>query len=81
MSEVHHNLPVHVLPPARYLKFLHKGASAEVSATYNYIYGVFLPKTDYRLTLSYEFEYYGKDYLGPDNQDSVSEIYVPLTLL
>ncbi|WP_342424567.1 AraC family transcriptional regulator [Paenibacillus sp. FSL E2-0178] len=75
------NLPVHTLPPARYLRFLHRGPSAEVSATYKYIYGVFLPRTDYRLNLTYEFEYYGKDYLGPDNPNSVSEIYIPLTLL
>lgn len=75
------HLPVHILPPARYLKFLHKGPSAEVSATYKYIYGVFLPRTDYRLNLTYEFEYYGAGYLGPDNPDSVSEIYIPLTRL
>lgn len=74
-------MPVHTLPPARYLKFLHRGTSAEVSATYKYIYGVFLPRTGHRLNLSYEFEYYGKDYLGPDNPNSVSEIYIPLTLL
>ncbi|WP_150274736.1 helix-turn-helix domain-containing protein [Paenibacillus tepidiphilus] len=73
--------PVHVLPPARYLKFLHKGRSREIPATYKYIYGVYLPKTNYRLTLPYEFEFYGDDYLGPDHPESVSEIYIPLTLL
>ncbi|WP_249896637.1 AraC family transcriptional regulator [Paenibacillus sp. PK3_47] len=73
--------PVHVLPPARYLKFLHRGRSQEVSATYKYIYGVLLPRTDYRLSLPYEFEYYGPEYLGPDNENSISEIYIPLTLL
>ncbi|AIQ56112.1 AraC family transcriptional regulator [Paenibacillus borealis] len=80
-GQADNNLPVHILPPARYLRFLHKGPSDEVSATYKYIYGVFLPGTDHRLNLSYEFEYYGKDYLGPDNPNSVSEIYIPLTLL
>ncbi|MBY0014531.1 AraC family transcriptional regulator [Paenibacillus typhae] len=74
-------LPVLTLPPARYLKFLHKGRSADISATYKYIYGVFLPKTAHQLTLPYEFEYYGKDYLGPDNPESISEIYIPLSLL
>ncbi|WP_342476804.1 AraC family transcriptional regulator [Paenibacillus sp. FSL H7-0350] len=80
-EQVGSNLPIHTLPPARYLRFKHTGPSAEVSATYKYIYGVFLPRTDYRLNLSYEFEYYGKDYLGPEHPDSVSEIYIPLTLL
>ncbi|KUP23171.1 AraC family transcriptional regulator [Paenibacillus sp. DMB5] len=75
------NMTIHTLPPASYLKFLHKGRSAEISATYKYIYGVFLPKTDHRLTLPYEFEFYGKDYLGPDNPLSISEIYIPISLL
>lgn len=75
------DFPVHVLPPARYLKFLHKGRSCEVSATYKYIYGVLLPRTEYRLALPYEFEYYGPEYLGPDNVESISEIYIPLSLL
>ncbi|AIQ50587.1 AraC family transcriptional regulator [Paenibacillus sp. FSL R7-0331] len=74
-------LPIHSLPPARYLKFQHRGRSADISATYKYIYGVFLPKTDYRLTLPYEFEYYGKDYLGPENPASTSEIYIPISSL
>lgn len=80
-EQVSSNLPIHTLPPARYLRFKHTGPSSEVSATYKYIYGVFLPRTDYRLNLSYEFEYYGQDYLGPHHPDSVSEIYIPLTLL
>lgn len=75
------NLPIRTLPPARYLRFKHQGPSAEVSSTYKYIYGAFLPRTEYRLNLSYEFEYYGQDYLGPHHPDSISEIYIPLTLL
>ncbi|WP_042200917.1 helix-turn-helix domain-containing protein [Paenibacillus camerounensis] len=74
-------LPIHSLPPARYLKFQHRGRSADISAIYKYIYGVFLPKTDYQLTLPYEFEYYGKDYLGPEDPGSVSEIYIPIASL
>ena len=80
-EQVGSNLPIHTLPPARYLRFKHTGPSAEVAATYKYIYGVFLPGTDYRLNLSYEFEYYGQHYLGPHHPNSVSEIYIPLSLL
>ncbi|MFF2019643.1 AraC family transcriptional regulator [Paenibacillus sp. NPDC058177] len=75
------DFPIHRLPPARYLRFIHKGLSREVSSTYKYIYGIWLPKTDYRLSLPYEFEYYGDAYLGPDNESSLSEIYIPLELL
>lgn len=75
------DFPVHTLPAATYLKFIHKGLSEDVSCTYKYIYETWLPKSEYRLSLPYQFEYYGGQYLGPDNKNSVSEIYVPLELL
>ena len=73
-------LPILILPPARYLKFVHKGRSCDIPTTYKYIYGIWLPKSDYRISLPFEFEYYGEEYLGPDNENSVSEIYIPLEL-
>ncbi|MEK5234694.1 helix-turn-helix domain-containing protein [Paenibacillus sp. FSL L8-0470] len=75
------DFPVYTLPAATYLKFIHKGLSKDVSYTYKYIYETWLPKSEYRLSLPYEFEYYGEQYLGPDDKDSISEIYVPLELL
>lgn len=73
--------PIQILPPARYLKFIHKGRSRDISSTYKYIYGIWLPRTEYRISIPFEFEYYGEEYLGPDNANSVSEIYIPLELL
>lgn len=75
------SFPIFRIPPARYAKFLHRGPSQEVASTYKYIYGLWLPKTEYRLSLPFEFEFYGPAYLGPHHKNSVSEIYIPLSLL
>ena len=66
------------IPGQRYLKFYHKGRANTVGKTYDYIYNEYLPATDYRLPHCYNFEYYGDECLGPDNEDSVSEIYIPV---
>ncbi|WP_375104732.1 helix-turn-helix domain-containing protein [Paenibacillus sp. RS8] len=74
-------LPIHVLPPARYLKFIHRGRSCDIPSTYKYIYGIWLPKTEYRISIPFELEFYGEGYIGPDNEKSVSEIYIPLEFI
>ncbi|MNO49791.1 Right origin-binding protein [compost metagenome] len=72
---------IRTLPAAKYLRFTHTGLSRDVSYTYKYIYETWLPKSEYRLSIPFEFEYYGEQYLGPNNDNSVSEIYVPIELL
>ncbi|WP_081386719.1 GyrI-like domain-containing protein [Paenibacillus odorifer] len=67
-----------IIEVIRYLKFIHKGRSCDIPSTYKYIYGIWLPKTEYRMSIPFELEYYGELYLGPDNENSVSEIYIPL---
>lgn len=66
------------VPHARYLRFIHRGLSRNVGKTYERIYGEAIPATDYRLSLPYNVEIYGSGYLGPDNPDSESEIYIPV---
>ncbi|MBN1501846.1 MAG: AraC family transcriptional regulator [Spirochaetes bacterium] len=66
-----------IIPKQKYLKFLHKGRSNTVGLTYQYIYNTYLPETDFRLPYLYNFELYGNTFLGPCNDDSVSEIYIP----
>ena len=63
-----------------YLRFIHKGLSKDVGRTYERIYGEIIPSTEYRLTLPYNIELYGKGFLGPNNPESESEIYIPVTL-
>jgi AraC family transcriptional regulator len=66
------------LPKHKYLKFKHKGLSNKVGETYNYIYEKWLPDTNYKLPHTFNFEYYGPEHLGPYNEESVSEIYIPV---
>ncbi|MBN2274747.1 MAG: AraC family transcriptional regulator [Bacteroidales bacterium] len=66
------------LPRGKYLRFIHKGFSNKVGYTYKYIYNQFLPDTEYKLTKPFNFEFYGEKYKGPFNEQSESEIYIPV---
>ncbi|OHD53973.1 MAG: hypothetical protein A2Y33_12445 [Spirochaetes bacterium GWF1_51_8] len=67
-----------VVPASNYLRFVHRGLAKHVGRTYKYIFQTWLPRSEYRLSQPYEFEYYGPKCLGPDNEDSESEIYIPV---
>ncbi|GMQ55914.1 AraC family transcriptional regulator [Vallitalea sediminicola] len=69
-----------VISKHKYLKFQHKGLANQVGYTYKYIYNEYLPETDYQLPYLFNFEYYGKQHLGPYNADSISDIYIPVSL-
>ncbi len=69
---------VKIIPAGHYLKFIHKGLSNKVGYTYRYIYHQFLPETDYQLTKPFNFEVYGEKCLGPYDERSESEIYIPV---
>lgn len=68
------------IPSQTYFKFRHKGLANKVGHTYQYIYEEWLPKTDYKLSGYFNFEYYGHEHLGPYNENSVSEIYIPIEI-
>lgn len=69
---------VKTIPKGKYLRFIHKGLSNKVGYTYKYIYTQFLPDTDYKLTKALNFEFYGEKYKGPCNEQSESEIFIPV---
>ena len=69
---------VKTIPAGKYLRFIHKGLANKVGYTYKYIYNQFLPNTDYVLNKPFNFEFYGEKCLGPYNENSESEIYIPI---
>lgn len=71
-------LVVKIISSGKYLRFIHRGLSNKVGYTYQYIYTQFLPETEYRLTRPFNFEYYGEKYKGAFNDESESEIYIPV---
>jgi AraC family transcriptional regulator len=78
LKEVPPQFVVKIIPGGSYLRFIHRGLANKVGYTYRYIYHQFLPETDYRLTRPFNFEFYGEKCLGPDNENSESEIYIPV---
>jgi AraC family transcriptional regulator len=67
-----------LITSARYLRFVHRGLPNRVGDTYKYIYNQWLPNTDYRLPHPFNFELCGDRYKGPDNEDSESDIFIPI---
>jgi len=78
LTEVNPLFVIKIIPKGKYLRFIHKGFSNKVGYTYNYIYTQFLPETDYKLTKPLNFEYFGEMYKGACNDQSESEIYIPV---
>jgi AraC family transcriptional regulator len=78
ITELNPLFVVKTIPRGKYLRFIHKGLANQVGYTYKYIYTQFLPDTDYKLSKPFNFEYYGPMCLGPYNEDSESEIYIPV---
>jgi AraC family transcriptional regulator len=69
---------IKTIPAGNYLRFIHRGLANKVGYTYKYIYNQFLPDTNYSLIKPFNFEYYGEKCLGPYNENSESEIYIPV---
>lgn len=66
------------LPGGKYLVFEHKGHVSKTPDTFEYIYGTYLPKSDYEKDNSRpDFEYYSHEF-NPQSEDSKFYIYVPI---
>jgi AraC family transcriptional regulator len=78
LEDINSLFVVKTIPKGRYLRFVHKGLANKVGYTYKFIYNQFLPNTDFKLTQPFNFEYYGPKCLGPYNENSESEIYIPV---
>jgi AraC family transcriptional regulator len=66
------------IPPSKYVKFIHKGRANKVNLTYDYIFQTWLPQSKRHLSHPIIFEYYPPTYRGPDDDESESEIYLPI---
>jgi AraC family transcriptional regulator len=67
-----------VIPPCRYLKFIHKGPVNTIGMTYKYIFQTFLPKSEYKLSLPYDLEIYNLNGKPPLHQENITEILIPI---
>ncbi len=66
-----------ILPSGLYAVFLYKGDPREFSATFRYIFGDWLPNSEYELDSRPHFEIMGEKYKN-DSPDSEEEIWIPV---
>lgn len=81
VSKVPQNIPhlvIKQIPEGRYLHFIHRGYANKVGETYNFIYNQYLPDTECQLKQPFNFERYSENYKGPYNEDSESDIFIPI---
>lgn len=78
ISQINPFFVVKTIPKGKYLRFIHKGFSNSVEHTYKYIYNQYLPDTEYKLNRPFNFELYGDKFKGAFNEQSESEIYIPI---
>jgi len=69
------------VPAARYLRFVHVGQSHTVESTYRHIYERWLPDSEYKPALAYNMERCGERFLGPFNEESETDILIPICAL
>jgi len=62
-----------------YAVFLYKGAAKDFAATFGYIFGTWLPASEYSLDNRPHFEVMGENYKGND-PTSEEEIWIPIKL-
>lgn len=67
-----------VLKGGLYAVFTHVGSVKEFVNTSNYIYGTWLPNSEYELDSRAHFELLGDKYLGHDHPESEEEIWIPI---
>ena len=66
------------IPESLYAVFPYKGRPSEASGFYQYIYGEWLPNSNYMLDDRPHFAIMGEKYLG-EHPDSEEEIWIPVT--
>lgn len=67
------------LPGGLYAVFIHKGPVSEGPKSFQYIFGTWIPQSNYNLDLRPHFEILGAKYKNED-PDSEEEIWIPIAL-
>lgn len=78
-SDVPEGMALLNYPASDYAVFEYKGAiGPALGELFGYIYREWLPASDYELAGNWDFEHYDERFKGPEDADSVLEIYVPV---
>jgi len=68
----------HYIKAGHYAIFTHQGRVMQLRNTYDYIWGTWIPNADYEIDLRDDFEVYGEDFYGPEDDKSIIRIYLPI---
>ncbi len=68
----------HHLKGGKYAKFIHRGEISKIQLSLDFVYGTWILNSDYDLDTRDDFERYGKKYLGPNNINSETEIWIAI---
>lgn len=66
------------LPSGNYAVFLHKGVASEFHKTSQYIFGEWLPNSEFELDDRPHFALMGDNYHGHENPTSEEEVWIPI---
>lgn len=78
LAEVPEGMETKTLTGGKYAVFTHKGKLGALSMTYDYIWGTWVICSGYEIDLRDDFEFYDERFLGPDQDASEFDIYIPI---
>lgn len=77
LSSVPNTLKTLHAPAGLYAVFIHKGLASAGPKTYEYIFGTWLPTSDYEIDTRPHFAVMGEGY-KPDDPNSEEELWIPI---
>jgi AraC family transcriptional regulator len=78
IDEIPEGMVVKTVPRNKYVVVTHKGSLETLGNAYDFIYATWLPKSGYELAEADDFEVYDERFLGPEDEKSEIDIYVPI---
>ena len=71
-------MKAHTIPTHEYAVFTHRGVIQRIGETYQYIYGQWLPESEYNRAPAPFIEAYGEKFCGGTTDDSEFDIWIPI---
>lgn len=76
-DEIPEGMVSEVVTTNKYAVFTHKGSTDRLGDTYEYIYGTWLPKSEYEPAPAHDFELYDERF-NSGSENSEMDIYIPI---
>ncbi len=78
IDEIPEGMVIKTVPANKYVVVTHKGSLETLGNTYDFIYATWLPKSGHELAEADDFEVYDERFLGPEDEKSEIDIYIPI---